>query len=141
MASVNKVFLVGNCVADPESRFMPNGDCVCNVRLATSESWKDKATGEKKEITEFHRIVIYRKLGEIAGQYLKKGVPVYFEGKIRTRKWSDKDGVDRYTTEIEATDMQMLGRREEGSEAPKPRDNPSQSKKPDENDFPSEIPF
>jgi single-strand DNA-binding protein len=98
---------------------MPNGDAVCNVRLATTESWKDKASGEKKEITEWHRVVFYRRLAEIAGQYLKKGTPVYVEGRIRTRKWQDKDGQERYTTEIEATEMQMLGRREGMGDAPR----------------------
>lgn len=109
MASVNKVILVGNAVADPETRYMASGDAVSNIRLATSESWKDKATGEKKEVTEFHRVVFYRKLAEIVGQYVKKGSALYIEGRIRTRKWQDKDGQDRYTTEIEATEMQMLG--------------------------------
>lgn len=112
MASVNKVILVGNLGADPEMRYMPNGDAVCNIRVATTESWKDKQSGEKKEITEWHRVVFYRKLAEIAGQYLKKGSQVYLEGRIRTRKWTDKEGQDRYTTEIEAQEMQMLGRRE-----------------------------
>lgn len=115
MASVNKVILVGNLGADPESRFMPNGDAVVNIRLATTESWKDKASGEKKEITEWHRVVFYRKLAEIAGQYLKKGAAVYVEGRIRTRKWTDKEGVERYTTEIEANEMQMLGGRQSDS--------------------------
>ena len=112
MASVNKVILVGNLGADPESRYMPNGDAVVNIRLATTESWKDKGSGEKKELTEWHRVVFYRKLAEIAGQYLKKGSQVYIEGRIRTRKWQGQDGQDRYTTEIEANEMQMLGRRE-----------------------------
>jgi single-strand DNA-binding protein len=111
MASVNKVILVGNLGADPETRYMPNGDAVANIRLATTESWKDKASGEKKEITEWHRVVFYRKLAEIAGQYLKKGSAVYVEGRIRTRKWQDKEGQERYTTEIEANEMQMLGGR------------------------------
>lgn len=114
MASVNKVILVGNLGADPETRFMPNGDAVANIRLATTESWKDKATGEKKEITEWHRVVFYRKLAEIVGQYLKKGSAVYVEGRIRTRKWQDKEGQERYTTEIEASEMQMLGGRSGG---------------------------
>lgn len=117
MASVNKVILVGNLGADPESRYMPNGDAVANVRLATTESWKDKASGEKKEITEWHRVVFYRRLAEVVAQYLKKGAPVYIEGRIRTRKWQDKDGQDRYTTEIEATEMQMLGSRREGGDS------------------------
>ena len=112
MASVNKVILVGNLGADPETRYMPNGDAVANIRLATTESWKDKNSGEKKELTEWHRVVFYRKLAEIAGQYLKKGSQVYVEGRLRTRKWQGQDGQDRYTTEIEASEMQMLGRRE-----------------------------
>lgn len=112
MASVNKVILVGNLGADPETRYTTGGDAVCNVRLATTESWKDKQSGEKREMTEWHRVVFYRRLAEIAGQYLKKGSSVYIEGRIRTRKWQDKDGQERYTTEIEATEMQMLGRRE-----------------------------
>lgn len=114
MASVNKVILVGNLGADPETRFMPNGDAVANVRLATTESWKDKQSGEKREITEWHRVVFYRKLAEIVGQYLKKGSAVYVEGRIRTRKWQDKEGQERYTTEIEANEMQMLGGRSGG---------------------------
>ncbi len=115
MASVNKVILVGNLGADPEVRYMPNGDAVANVRLATTESWKDKASGEKREITEWHRVVFYRKLAEIVGQYLKKGSAVYVEGRIRTRKWQDKEGQERYTTEIEASEMQMLGGRQGAS--------------------------
>ncbi len=101
MASVNKVILVGNLGADPDVRYMPNGDQVTTVRLATTESWKDKNSGEKREITEWHRVVFYRKLAEIVGQYTKKGSQLYVEGRIRTRKWQDKDGQDRYTTEIE----------------------------------------
>ena len=118
MASVNKVILVGNLGADPETRYMPNGDAVANIRLATTESWKDKASGEKKEITEWHRVVFYRKLAEIVGQYLKKGSAVYVEGRIRTRKWQDKEGQERYTTEIEASEMQMLGGKQSGESAP-----------------------
>ena len=114
MASVNKVILVGNLGADPETRYMPNGDAVCNIRLATTESWKDKASGEKKEITEWHRVVFYRKLAEIVNQYVKKGSALYIEGRIRTRKWQDKEGQERYTTEIEASEMQMLGGRGQG---------------------------
>ena len=111
MASVNKVILVGNLGADPETRYMPNGDAVATVRLATTETWKDRNSGEKREATEWHRVVFFRKLAEIVGQYLKKGSSVYIEGRIRTRKWQDKDGQERYTTEIEATEMQMLGGR------------------------------
>lgn len=117
MASVNKVILVGNLGKDPETRYMSSGDAVCNITIATSESWKDKNSGEKREVTEWHKIVFYRKLAEIAGQYLRKGSSVYVEGRIRTRKWQDKDGNDRYTTEIEATEMQMLGSRQSGGQS------------------------
>jgi single-strand DNA-binding protein len=112
MASVNKVILVGNLGKDPEVRYMTNGDAVANVTIATSDSWKDKVTGEKKESTEWHRVVFYRKLAEIVSQYLKKGSQVYIEGRIRTRKWQDKEGQERYTTEIEAEEMKMLGSRQ-----------------------------
>ncbi|HYD59727.1 MAG TPA: single-stranded DNA-binding protein [Noviherbaspirillum sp.] len=112
MASVNKVIIVGNLGRDPETRYMPNGDAVTNIAVATTESWKDKNSGEKKELTEWHRITFYRKLAEIAGQYLKKGSQVYVEGRLQTRKWTDKDGVERYTTEIIADTMQMLGSRQ-----------------------------
>lgn len=114
MASLNKVTLIGNLGADPETRFMTSGDAVCNIRLATTDTWRDKASGEQRESTEWHRVVFYRRLAEIAGEYLKKGSQVYIEGRIKTRKWQDKDGQDRYTTEIEATEMKMLGRRESG---------------------------
>jgi single-strand DNA-binding protein len=110
MASVNKVILVGNLGRDPEVRFMPNGDAVCNFSIATTDSWKDKA-GAKQERTEWHNIVMYRKLAEIAGEYLKKGRPVYVEGRLQTRKWQTKEGQDRYTTEIIADQMQILGER------------------------------
>jgi single-strand DNA-binding protein len=113
MASVNKVILVGNLGRDPEMRFMPNGEAVCNFSIATTDSWKDKS-GQKQERTEWHNIVIYRKLAEIAGEYLKKGRPVYIEGRLQTRKWQTKEGQDRYTTEIIADQMQMLGGREGG---------------------------
>jgi single-strand DNA-binding protein len=112
MASVNKVIIVGNLGRDPETRYMPNGDAVTNVAIATTESWKDKNSGEKKELTEWHRVTFYRKLAEIAGQYLKKGSQVYVEGRLQTRKWTDKEGVERYTTEIIADTMQMLGGRQ-----------------------------
>jgi single-strand DNA-binding protein len=112
MASVNKVIIVGNLGKDPETRYAPSGDQITNITVATTDSWKDKATGEKKESTEWHRIVFFGKLAEIAGQYLKKGSQVYIEGSLKTRKWQDKDGSDRYTTEIRADAMQMLGRRE-----------------------------
>jgi len=108
---INKVILVGHLGADPESRAMPSGRNVTNLRLATSESWKDKQSGEQKERTEWHAIVLYDRLGEVASEYLRKGSQVYIEGRIQTRKWQDKEGKDRYTTEIIANDMQMLGGR------------------------------
>ena len=114
MASVNKVILVGNLGRDPEMRFMPNGEAVCNFSIATTDNWKDKA-GVKQERTEWHNIVMYRKLAEIAGEYLKKGASVYVEGRLQTRKWQTKEGQDRYTTEIIADSMQMLGGRNAGS--------------------------
>lgn len=112
MASVNKVIIIGNLGRDPETRYMPNGDAVTNITVATTESWKDKSTGEKKEQTEWHRVTFYRKLAEIAGQYLKKGSQVYVEGRLQTRKWTDKEGAERYTTEIIADEMRMLGSRQ-----------------------------
>jgi single-strand DNA-binding protein len=112
---VNKVILIGNVGQDPETRYMPNGKAVTNLRVATSESWKDKQTGEQREQTEWHSIVMYDRLAEIAAEYLKKGSQVYIEGKLRTRKWQDKEGRDRYTTEINANEMQMLGGRPAGS--------------------------
>ena len=111
MASLNKVMLIGNLGADPEMRYLPSGDAVANIRIATTESWKDKSSGEKKEETEWHRVSFFGKLAEIAGEYLKKGSPVYVEGRIKTRKWQDKDGQDRYSTEVVADRMQMLGSR------------------------------
>lgn len=133
MASVNKFIGIGNLGRDPETRYMPNGDAVTNISIACTESWVDKNSGEKKEQTEWVRITFYRKLAEIAGQYLKKGSSVYVEGKLQTRKWTDKDGIDRYTTEIISDKLQMLGGRpnsnqndydgdDDGSEpAPTPR--------------------
>lgn len=118
MASINKVILIGNLGADPEVRHTANGDAICNLRLATSENWKDKSSGEKRELTEWHRVVMYRKLAEIAEQYLKKGSQIYVEGRIRTRKWQDKEGQDHYTTEVEANEMTMLGSKPSAAEAP-----------------------
>jgi single-strand DNA-binding protein len=114
---INKVILVGNLGADPDTRYMPSGKAVTNIRVATSESWKDKQTGDMQERTEWHSIVMYDKLGEIAAEYLRKGSQVYIEGKIRTRKWQDKEGKDRYTTEVIADQMQMLGGRGGGGGA------------------------
>lgn len=112
MASVNKVIIVGNLGRDPETRYMPSGDAMTSITVATTDTWKDKATGEKKEQTEWHRISFFGKLAEIAGQYLKKGSQVYIEGSLRTRKYTDKDGVEKYSTEIKADTMQMLGSRQ-----------------------------
>ena len=111
MASVNKVIIVGNLGRDPETRYMPSGDAMTSITVATTDSWKDKSTGEKKEQTEWHRITFFGKLAEIAGQYLKKGSQVYVEGSLRTRKYTDKDGVEKYATDIKADSMQMLGGR------------------------------
>jgi single-strand DNA-binding protein len=112
MASINKVILIGNLGRDPETRYSADGAAITNITLATTDSWKDKATGEKKEQTEWHRVVFFNRLAEIAGEYLRKGRPVYVEGKLRTRKWTDKEGQERYTTEVVADVMQMLGSRE-----------------------------
>jgi single-strand DNA-binding protein len=112
MASVNKVILVGNLGRDPEVRYTPNGAAICNIALATSRNWKDKNSGEKMEETEWHRVVFFDRLAEVAGEYLKKGRSVYVEGRLKTRKWQDKDGVERYTTEVMADSMQLLGNRE-----------------------------
>ena len=111
---INKVILVGNLGADPETRYMPSGGAVTNVRLATSDSWRDKQTGEQQERTEWHRVVFFNRLAEIAAEYLRKGSQVYVEGRIQTRKWQGQDGADRYTTEIVANEMQMLGNRAGG---------------------------
>jgi len=116
---VNKVILIGNLGADPEVRYMPNGNTVTNISLATSEHWKDKETGQQQERTEWHRIVFFNRLAEIAGEYLKKGSKTYIEGSIRTRKWTDKNGNDRYTTEVVANEMQMLDRKD-GSTSSQP---------------------
>ena len=115
MASVNKVILLGNLGADPEVRYMTNGEAMANIRMATTETWRDKATGDKKDATEWHRVVFFGRLAEIVKEYLKKGSSVYIEGRIRTRKWQDKEGQERYTTEIEANEMQMLGGRQGAS--------------------------
>jgi len=112
MASVNKVILIGNLGRDPETRYSADGAAITNITLATTDRWKDKASGEMKELTEWHRVVFFSRLAEIAGEYLRKGRPVYVEGRLRTRKWQDKEGQDRYTTEIVADQMQMLGSRE-----------------------------
>ncbi len=152
MASVNKVILVGNLGADPETKYLPSGDAVTNIRLATTDRWKDKASGETKEATEWHRIAFFGRLAEIAGEYLKKGSQVYIEGRIRTRKWQDKEGQDRYSTEIVADTMQMLGSRPGAGEPREPREalgakasetKPAAAKKPAGkfDDMEDDIPF
>jgi single-strand DNA-binding protein len=144
---VNKVILVGNLGRDPEVRYMPSGNAVANVTLATTESWKDKQSGEKQERTEWHNVVFYSRLAEIAGEYLKKGSQVYVEGSLRTRKWQDKNGNDRYTTEIIASEMQMLGGRggstgyAAGDSAPAMAESSTSSAGSAAPDFDDDIPF
>jgi len=152
---VNKVILVGNLGADPETRSMPSGMTVTNIRIATSESWKDKTSGAQQERTEWHSIALFGRLGEIAAEYLRKGSQVFVEGKLRTRKWQDKTGNDRYTTEIIADNMQMLGARaggggggvgggmDRGGASAPPRDDYDQSPAPagGKEDFDDDIPF
>ena len=142
---INKVILVGNLGADPETRYMPSGGAVTNVRIATSESWKDKNTGEQQERTEWHNVAFFGRLAEIAGEYLRKGSQVYVEGRLRTRKWQDRDGNDRYTTEVIANEMQMLGGRP-GSGAPArgdsgPQPGPMPPSPPADTAFDDDIPF
>ena len=120
MASVNKVILIGNLGKDPETRYMPNGEAVTNITIATTETWKDKS-GEKQEKTEWHRVTFYRKLAEIAGEYLKKGSSVYVEGRLETRKWTDKAGVERYSTDVIVNDMKMLGGKPSSGESDRPK--------------------
>lgn len=139
MASVNKVILIGNLGKDPETKYMSNGDAVTNIALATTEVWKDK-NGEKQENTEWHRVTFYRKLAEIAGEYLKKGRSVYVEGRLETRKWTDKNGVDRYTTEVIATDMKMLGGKTSDAHESRPA-NKQQSTGTGFDDMHDDVPF
>lgn len=145
---VNKVILVGNLGADPETRYMPSGSAVTNIRIATSESWKDKTSGEQQERTEWHNVVFFGRLAEIAAEYLRKGSQVYVEGSLRTRKWEGKDGVERYTTETVASEMQMLGGRSGGGSAPASapsdqsrRSSPAPSSSAPSDDFDDDIPF
>ena len=147
---INKVIIIGNLGNDPETRYMPNGGAVTNATIATSESWKDKNTGEKVERTEWHRVVFFNRLGEIAGEYLKKGSKVYVEGSLKTRKWQGQDGQDRYTTEIVASEMQMLDSRgsnttsdatqSQSAQRAQSRPSPAPSSTQD-NDFDDDIPF
>jgi len=130
MASINKVILVGNLGNDPEVKYMPSGGAVTNISIATTENWKDKSTGEKQERTEWHRVVFFNRLAEIVGEYLRKGSQIYIEGSLRTRKWQDQSGQDRYTTEIVAREMQMLGGRtgaSDGGYSSAPASQPQQS--------------
>ena len=147
MASVNKVILVGNLGKDPESRVTGSGEAVCTFSIATTESWRDKATGDKKEVTEWHKVVAYGKLAEIAGEYLRKGSQVYVEGKIKTRKWQDNNGQDRYTTEIIASTLTMLGKKgdDEGDYRQPAKQHGASSNRrneaPPTNDLDDDIPF
>lgn len=138
MAGINKVILVGNLGNDPDVRTMPNGEAVANITVATSESWNDKNTGERREVTEWHRIVFYRRQAEVAGEYLRKGSKVYVEGRLKTRKWQDQNGQDRYTTEIQGDVLQMLDSRQQDKSS-----NSSKPKKPEESadNFDDDIPF
>ena len=149
MASVNKVIIVGHMGKDPETRYTTSGDAICNIVVATTETWKDRQSGEKREATEWHRVVFFGKLAEIAGQYLKKGSQVYLEGKLKTRKWQDKDGADRYTTEINADELKMLGGKGDGQQSEPQRQQQApqrqQAQKPASgggfNEFDDDIPF
>jgi len=144
---VNKVILIGNVGNDPDMRYTANGGAVCNLSVATTDSWRDKQSGENQERTEWHRVVMFGKLGEIAGEYLRKGSKVYVEGRLQTRKWQGKDGQDRYTTEIVANDMQMLDSKGGGSASydsapaskPAPQQQPASA--PPVDDFDDDIPF
>ncbi len=147
---INKVILVGTCGKDPETRYMPSGGAVTSISVATNEAWTDKKTGQKQERTEWHNITFFNRLGEIAGEYLKKGQQVYIEGSLRTEKWTDKSGNDRYTTKIIANEMQMLGGRSGGgagdysqqqqSQQPQPANQPAPTAPVDES-FDDDIPF
>ena len=148
MAGINKVIIVGNLGNDPEIRTMPNGEMIANISVATSESWTDKNTGEKKTQTEWHRIVLYRRLAEIAGQYLKTGSQVYIEGRLKTRKWQDSNGQDRYVTEIQGDVLQMLGCRQNEQSQQNKAQSQAKPKKPDplsavaeQDGFNDDIPF
>ena len=146
MAGINKVIIVGNLGNDPEIRTMPTGEQIANITVATSESWTDKNSGEKKTQTEWHRIVLYRRLAEIAAQYLHKGSQVYIEGRLKTRKWQDNNGQDRYTTEIQGDNLQMLGgRNQDAAQNQSPKQQKAQSKsqqsEPPVDAFDDNIPF
>jgi single-strand DNA-binding protein len=145
---VNKVILIGNLGKDPEVKYMPSGDAVCNFSVATTDSWNDKTSGDKVEKTEWHNVVMFKRLAEVAGEYLRKGSQVFIEGKLQTRKWQDRDGNDRYTTEVKADQMQMLGGRGGSagmgaSAAPQsaPQSAPAPSQARASGDFEDDIPF
>jgi len=157
MSSVNKVILIGNLGRDPEVRYAPSGGAICNITLATTRSWKNKESGERQEETEWHRVVLYDRLAEIAGEYLKKGRSVYIEGRLKTRKWTDKDGVEKYTTEVIAQELTLLGGRQDGasdgaqaapasrqapaSRAPAPAPRPAAKSSTGFDDMDDDIPF
>jgi len=137
---VNKAIIVGNCCDDPQTKYLPSGGAVTNISVATNESWTDKQSGQKQERTEFHRIVFFSRLAEIAGEYLRKGSQVYIEGKLQTRKWQDQSGADRYSTEIVASEMQMLGSKQDNQQ--QPQQAPQQpAPQPQGFDDPDSIPF
>ncbi|HDX0989490.1 TPA: single-stranded DNA-binding protein [Pasteurella multocida] len=144
MAGINKVIIVGHLGNEPELRTMPNGEVIANISVATSESWTDKTTGERREVTEWHRIVFYRRQAEVVGQYLHKGSQIYVEGRLRTRKWQDQNGQDRYTTEIQGDVLQMLGGRNNGTYPAPTQNQPanvSNQMEPPINNFDGDIPF
>ena len=135
MPSLNKVMLIGNLGQDPETRYTTSGDSVASISLATTDEWRDKSSGEKRQATEWHKVVFFKRLAEIAGQHLRKGSQVYVEGRLKTKKWTDKDGIERYTTQVEATEMKMLGKRERDDGNQSPQTNHSV------NDLEDDIPF
>ena len=143
MASVNRVILIGNLGADPETRYLPSGDAVTNIRLATTDRYKDKQSGDMKELTEWHRLSFFGKLAEVAGQYLRKGSAIYVEGRIRTRKWQDQSGQDKYSTEIVVDQLQMLGGKQEGQQqAPAQRQAQRPAAQPEPDGFEdTDVPF
>ncbi len=146
---VNKVILIGNLGQDPEVKYMPSGSAVSNITVATTDAWSDKSTGERQERTEWHRVVLFRRLAEVAGEYLRKGSKVYIEGRLQTRKWQDRNGQERYTTEIIANDMQMLDARSSGAANfdtqpavfPESEPRPQQPSQPTSDEFDDDIPF
>ena len=148
---VNKVILIGNLGQDPEVKYMPSGSAVCNITVATTDAWSDKSTGERQERTEWHRVVLFRRSAEVAGEYLHKGSRVYIEGRLQTRKWQDRNGQERYTTEIVANDMQMLDGRSSGTANfdtqpqpaafPERESRPQQPSQPASDEFDDDIPF